>query len=364
MRIILQTLLGIILGVVAWPLGQDPQYNAGLAQRQIAAEPVAEPEVTPIYHLLEDLTPAETSYLVQTTLLAAKGDVVVRVNLFDYLLAWSNTIDDLMERRPIHNFSAEWHRLLKSWAAKTSQKHILTGNAFLKALGQSPLAEEIVIFFMQEHLQQQLQDRLLTAALGQHPIWGKEEHLLSTDTAPSAPQAPSSATDLTCSMHQRWPQLQSWIEQVSQIRPRPLGGRSYAQLSGGSFLIKKYLPWRLWQWPLGNEENKIAPTISELWSTQRIGQQDLCTTFSNLAGQHALIDLGLSPLQDLVPPDHPTAAKRLQQYAAHPGKNLPTAYQIYCRKMLIPQIFQATPSLKDQKRHQLELQIALRDLER
>ena len=358
MRIGLQFLLIIILCLAAAPVALDPQYHAGLALRQVAAEPVQDPEIAPLYHILDDLTPTETSFLVQTTLIAPKGEVVFRVNLFDYLLAWVDQLDRFAQAHPDFDFSGEWHRLLKSWAAKTSTKHILSGNAFLKALGQSPLAEEIVIYFLQEHLANQLQDRLFKMALNQQPIWGDAEDLLASSSSPAE------EPHLTCSVQKRWPQLNRWIKEVIQIRPRPLGSRPYRQLNGGTFIIKKYLPWRLWQWPLGPEENKLAATISELWSIQQIGQQDLCTALSGQRGQRALRDLGLSPLPTYVPDGHASALKRLNQYAAHPAKNLPAVYQIYCRRMLIPQIFNAPPSNKEQKRHQLELQIALRDLER
>ena len=359
MRIRLQFLLILVLCLMALPLAHDPQYNTGRAQRQVAAEPAAGPDVAPVYHILNDLTTQETDYLIHTTLIATKGAVRFQKNLFDYLLAWADQIDTYVYQHPELNFSEAWHLFLKSCAAKTSTKNTITGNAFLKALGQSPLAEEIIIYFLQEHLTQQLEERLYQLALGQHPIWGTDEDLLVLDDG-----QPQNQQNNNCSPREHWPYLKRWIQEITQIRPRPLGGRPYTQISGGTFLIKKYLPWRIWEWPLGNEENKIGPTISELWSVQAIGQKDLCTAISNQHGQRALANLGLSPLPAFVPPGHETALKRIKQYAANPNKNLPTVYQIYCRKMLIPQIFDATPSPKEQKLRQLELLIALRDLER
>jgi len=349
MRAGLFTFLSLVLLLLALPLGQDQLYFGQLNTRKIASEPVAVPEEAPVYQILEDLTPPETAILVRTFVVFSRDPQAPKINLFDLLLAWQETIDTYVAQHPLPQFSEHWHALLKTLAEHTSKKGRLTGTAFLNALAASPLAEEIILYFMQQQLTLRMQDRLLAQAVAAENIWGSEDF------------TEFSSAQSSCGPRSRWPQLAQWIEQLSSLRPRPLGMRSWRQLNGGTYLIKKHLPQVLWG-DQNVDERKLAEAVNELWMAEALSGPQLCQQLISPRGQMALRDLGLPPITEFVQ-DNPAVIARLQKQIAS-GRTSAAAFEIYCHKFIVPQIFEVAPSPKDQKRHQLDLKIALRYFER
>ena len=350
MRAGIFTCLTLLFLCMAFPLGHDPQYFGQLNTRQIAAEPAAPDEEKPLYQILEDLTPAETAYLVQTNLVFSKDPAAAKINLFDFLLAWQKTIDTYVAQVNLPHFSADWHAFLKDLRERTSKKGRLTGTAFLNTLANSPLAEEIIIHFMQQQLVGQLRTRLLAKALASESVWAADEWR-DEDQDPYA-----------CGPRTRWPQIAAWINDLATLRPRPLGLRDWRQLNGGTYLIKKHLPSILWGNGLADEP-RLAEALNELWMAESSQGPQLCSKILTPTGQLALRDLGLPPIADYISSDNPAVPARLQKQIAS-GRIAAAAFEIYCHKFMVPQIFEVIPSPKDQKRHQLDLKIALRYFER